>query len=212
VRGADFPRRAAPGAIVLAAGLILLAVELSHPRAARSDFEFGFLFLFFRVSQALPLLGFGLALARVQMTAFIGSMLLFAVGMALGVWSEALFLANVSGAGLIDALFLTPPFSCMAVGLLLVAPLPLRRHSVLPAALLLGAALGLNISLSDPTTGSYEFVIGAAIAGCWLVAVPALAGRLVASCWFVIATRVVGAWLIAIGLMLGALQLIPLPY
>jgi len=209
VRGADFPRRAAPGAIVLAAGLIVLAAALLHPRATRSDFEFGFLFLFFRVGQALPLFGFGLALARVQITALIG---LFGLGTALGRWSKALFLANVSGAGLIDALFLTPPFSCIAVGLLLVAPLTLRRRSVLPAAPLLGAALGLNISLSDPTTGGYGFVIGAAIAGCWLVAVPALAGRLVTSSWFVIAARIFGGWLIAIGLMLGALQLIPLPY
>ena len=207
------PRGTLLSGLILGGGLLVLAFALAWPPPERSDFQFGFLFPIVRAGQALPLIGLGFVAARSTAPLAKAAVPIFMISVIVGLVAEDRLLAAVPGTVLLPSLFLIPPACCTAAGVLLLAPAEyLRAWLLVPAAVLFGIVLGLNVSLSNPTVSGKEFAAGALLAGIWLVLTPALLGRLCPPSVFAIAARIFGGWLIAIGLLLGALQLIPLPY
>jgi hypothetical protein len=199
-----------PAAVVAAlAGMAAMQV---HSVADRSMLERGALGVLLSYPRALPLLGFGCALALARGWAAALGAGLALVGLWLGFeYRDLLINAAISGAATRVRLGLPGPISCLAVGVVLAAPQRLRAWLLPPVAVVVGAMLAVGIKLVDPSFHDPDFLRGALAASLWLVTAVGLTVHLVYARWLGIAVRILGSWLIAIGLMLGVSILVPRP-
>jgi len=197
---------------LLALGVSALAFALLNPRPDRSGFEFGLLYTVTRYDQALPLLGVGIALARMPSWLCAVCLAVFVFAIFAGAFVSDWMLAAASAhPGLIGYVFLIGPICCLFVGIALAVPDRLTLVFTLPAVTFAGIALGLVISFNDPNAAEWSFAAGAVLAGLWLVVPPMLVLRGFARRWLPIPSRIFGSWLVAIGAMLMAAQLVPRP-
>lgn len=174
--------------------------------------ERGALSVILGYERALPLLGLGCALATMRSRQAALGALLAALGLWLGfTFRDWLINTVVSGSATMGRLGLPGPVSCLAVGLVLVAPQRLRVWPLLPTAVLVGAMLAIGIKLVDPSFHDPNFVRGGVAVGVWIVGAVGFTVHLWYQPWLGIAMRILGSWLIAIGLMLGAAILVPRP-
>jgi hypothetical protein len=198
------------GPLVSIIGIAIIAACHFHPAADRSMLARGGITVILSYERALPLLGLGCVLALMRpWQAALG-----AVAAILGLWAgfaarDWLIAVIVSGPATAARLRLPGPLSCLAAGLILVAPGRVRSWLLPPAAIIIGAMLAIGIELVDPSFHDPNFLIGAIAVSVWLVAAVGLTGHLCNLLGFRIALRIVGSWLIAIGLMLGAAILLP---
>jgi len=191
-----------PAALSIAAPL-LLAVPW-EPAAGRGRVGSGAAYTIVSYDQVLPLLGLGIALANMNRWRKVVAAVLFIGGIPVGILSEARLVSAMTAAPGLHPLFVfIGPLCCVIIGLALGSPAGLRAWTVPVAAALSGAALGFLIALHDPAPGDGRFSGGAAAAGLWLVAAPAVLLRPVDRSWLTIGSRVFASWLIAIGLLLG---------
>ena len=191
-----------PAAVSIAAALLLAA--LWQPAAERGLIASGAAYPIMAYDQILPLLGLGISLARLSPWWKLLVTGIFAGGFALGLLGEARLLSPMAAVPDLHFLFVfIGPLCCIAIGLALVSPAGLRAATVPAAAALSGAALGFLAALHDPTPGDGWFSGGAAAAGLWLIAAPAVLLRHVDGAWLTIGGRIFASWLIAMGLLLG---------
>jgi hypothetical protein len=199
------------GPILMAAGAAAIVGIKLHPATSRSLWEDGALFFALGYDRCLPVLGFGCALAQAKPRWAAPSVVLLVLGLAWGLSSEdwLVSLAGNSAERWTLLLLITGPLSCLIAGITLVAPDRLRDAGLVPAALLLGAILGVAVKLNDPGLEDVRFASAAVVAALWLAAAVFLTWRLLERPWFRIAGRIFASWLIAIGLMLGGAMLAP---
>jgi hypothetical protein len=191
-----------PAAVSIAAAL--LVAGLWQPAAERSTIGSGAAYTIATYDQVLPLLGLGIAMARLRWWSTTLATIIFIGGIPSGILGEARVLSAMNAVPERHNLFVfVGPLCCVAIGLALASPAGLRAWTVAVAAALSGAALGFLIALHDPTGGDGRFSGGAAAAGFWLVMTPAVLLRHVDGLWLTIGGRVVASWLIAMGLLLG---------
>ncbi len=190
-------------AMVSIAAMLLLAV-LWEPADERGSIASGAVYTIASYDQVLPLLGLGIAMARLGRWQKLLATAIFVGGLVLGILGEARLLSPTAGPADLHNLFVfIGPLCCVVIGLALASPAGLRGWTVPTAAALSGAGLGFLIALHGPATGDGRFFGGAAAAGLWLIMIPPLLLRRVDASWLTIGGRVVASWLIAIGLLLG---------
>lgn len=171
--------------------------------------ETGVLSVALSVGQTLPLAGLGLALAVARLREAIVDGALFGAGLVFGLVGREWFLSAIlSGPGTTYRLRLVAPLACLVIGLVLAAPMRLRRWLLPFAALCAGALLGFAIKLNDPSFHDPTFAWGATGAAIWLVSAVGLTGRRFDRPWLEVAVRILGSWLIAIGLLIGGAALV----
>jgi hypothetical protein len=187
-------------------GLAAVAAMLLHAAPDRLLAERGALSVLLSVELALPLIGLGLAAALVPSREAAAAALLFAAGLVIGFYArEWLLSVIVTGAAAVYRLSLIGPVACLAAGVTLVATGWPRRGLLPFAGVVVGVALGLAITLNDPSFHDRSFPRGAIAATTWLAVAVGLTGRGFGfdRPWLGIGARIFGSWLIAIGLLLG---------
>lgn len=155
----------------------------------------------------LPLFGVGILLSRVEERTRPWIVLLFGLGILLGIGQRENYyrmLAPIPGAA--AHAFLTGPIACVLAGLMLVLPERQRPWAVLLLITPTGAAAGIGIVLADPTLHSRFYQPLAMIAVTWVVLGTGLVARMLDGAWLAIGSRVLGSWLMAIGLLFGGAQ------
>ena len=161
-------------------------------------------------ARVLPLIGLGAAFGLLAGRAIIAALLLFGIGVVIGLVAEdRLLWALDSVPRAATYLFMTGPISYLAAGAALVAS-KRRRSIVAPvAAIIVGAMLALIIKLTDPSLHEPVFTWTPVLIAVWMVVSVSLSLRAFRRAWFVVAGRILGSWLIAIGLLYGGVSLVP---
>ena len=161
-------------------------------------------------ARVLPLIGLGAAFGLLAGRAFIAALLLFGIGVVIGLVAEdRLLWALDSVPRAATHLFMTGPISYLAAGAALVAS-ERRRSIVAPAAaIMVGAMLALMIKLTDPSLHEPVFTWTPVLIAVWIVVSFSLSLRAFRREWFIVAGRILGSWLIAIGLLYGGASLVP---
>jgi hypothetical protein len=201
--------RAWPGAALAAIGLVAIGAALLPPL---NDNPLARWILADTLAPArvLPLLGFGAALALIGRLASAVALLLFALGVACGLFAQDRLLALLDFIpGAATHMFLTEPISYLAAGAALIASARWRAWLAPAAAPVFGAMLGLTIRLTDPSLHEPAFTWMPLLAACWIVATVTLTLRAFRRGWFSTFGRIFGSWLLAIGLLYGAVSLTP---
>ena len=160
-------------------------------------------------ARVLPLIGLGAAFGLIGVRVFIAALLLFAFGIASGLFAEdglLWVLDTVPRAA--THLFLTGPISYLAAGAALVSSARLRTYVAPAAAMIFGAMLGLTIKLTDPSLHEPAFTWTQVLIAFWIVAAVSLPLRAFWRGWFPIFGRILGSWLLAIGLLYGGASLV----
>ena len=158
-------------------------------------------------ARVLPLIGLGAAFGLFAGRAFVAALLLFVIGVVIGLVAEdRLLWALDSVPRAATHLFMTGPISYLAAGAALVAS-ERRRSIVAPAAaIIVGAMLALMIKLTDPSLHEPVFTWTPVLIAVWLVVSVSLSLRVFRREWFIVAGRILGSWLIAIGLLYGGVR------
>ncbi|MGV1896993.1 hypothetical protein GOZ84_16730 [Agrobacterium vitis] len=158
----------------------------------------------FTIERLLPLIGTGFILGQLPRRRLPLALLVLAAGFVAGfVWRDMWMqlLAPLPAAP--SHFFLVGPLACLLAGAILVLPLPLRFWSGLALLPVLGIALSLAISFSDPSLHDRLYLPSALSAALWLLLVSGLVAGIVTAAWTRIASRVYGSWLLAIGMLYG---------
>jgi hypothetical protein len=185
------------------------AAMLLRPAGERGLIMGGAAYAIATYDLALPLVGIGIAMARMTGRQVVALAVILVAALSLGVLGEHRLLSDPEFPPRLARRFIyLGPLCCVIVGLALPMPSRLRLWLMAPATGLAGAALGFLAALHDPALGDPRFAGGAAAVGLWLVAVPpALLGWFSGS-WLTIGGRIVASWLIAIGLLLGGSKVV----
>lgn len=191
-------------------GAVIAALEL-QPSLNRGLWESGALYLALTSDRALPMIGLGCALGQVGRRWSAPAALLLAVGTGAGFFGEPWLVSVAGGSPPLWTLLrlATGPLGGLVAGIALAVPGRVRGGILLPAALVIGAQLGLAVTLNGPGLDDGEFTGAAIGTALWLTVAVALTWRRFERPWFGIAGRIFGSWLIAIGLMLGGAVLTP---
>jgi hypothetical protein len=198
------------GPALAALGLIAVAALTLLPALRESPLTRWILTETLAPARVLPLIGLGAAFGLIGARVFIAALLLFAFGIAGGLFAEDRLLwvlDTVPRAG--THLFLTGPISYLAAGVALVSSARLRSYVAPAAAALFGAMLGLTIKLTDPSLHEPAFTWTQVLIAFWIVAAVSLPLRAFWRGWFPIFGRILGSWLLAIGLLYGGASLVP---
>jgi hypothetical protein len=160
--------------------------------------------------RVLPLIGLGAAFALIDARSLRAGLLLFALGIASGVWAEDALLR------ILDILphaathlFFAVPIAYLAIGIALAAGGRLCSWIAPIAAMIVGAMLALVIQLTDPSLHDPTYIWAPLLMFCWIVAAVSLTLRFFRHDAFPIFGRILGSWLLAIGLLYGAASLLP---
>src|ERR1035437_8649151 len=148
----------------------------------------------FESARVLPQIGLGAAFGLIGARVFIAALLLFAIGIACGLFAEDRLLwvlDTVPRAG-------TPLFLHAR----------LRSSAEPAAAAIFGTMLGLTIKLTDPSLHEPAFTWTQVLIAFWIVAAVSLPLRAFWRGWFPIFGRILGSWLLAIGLLYGGASLV----
>ena len=158
----------------------------------------------------LPLIGLGAAFGLIGVRAFVAALVLFAIGIAGGLFAEdrLLWMLDMVPRAATH-LFLTGPISYLAAGAALVSSAHLRPYVTPAAAAIFGAMLGLTIKLTDPSLHDPAFTWTPVLIAFWIVAAVSVPLRAFWRGWFPIFGRILGSWLLAIGLLFGGASLVP---
>jgi hypothetical protein len=161
-------------------------------------------------ARVLPLIGLGAAFGLLAGRAFIAALLLFGIGIVIGMVAEdrLLWVLDSVPRAATD-LFMTGPISYLAAGAALVASKKWRSIVALAAAIIVGAMQALMIKLTDPSLHEPVFTWTPVLISVWIVVSVSLTLRVFRREWFIIAGRILGSWLIAIGLLYGGASLVP---
>jgi hypothetical protein len=198
------------GPILAALGLIRVAVFALEPIDTRSLLASWILTSALAHEHVLPLIGFAVALGLVGSRVFVGSLLLFGIGIAGGFFVQAwllLLLAAIPQAS--SHGFMTGPISYVVIGLVLLSGVRLGSWLLPAAAVVVGATLALAITLMDPSLQDTTIRWAGVLVGLWIVVAVSLTVRAFRRSWFNIFARVFGSWLIAIGFLYGGASLLP---
>jgi hypothetical protein len=161
-------------------------------------------------ARVLPLIGLGAAFGLIGVRVFIASLLLFAFGIAGGLFAEDWLLWVLDTVPReATHLFLTGPISYLAAGAALVFSARVRSYVTPATAAIFGAMLGLTIRLTDPSLHEPAFTWTPVLIAFWIVAAVSLPLRSFWRGWFPIFGRILGSWLLAIGLLYGGASLVP---
>jgi hypothetical protein len=161
-------------------------------------------------ARVLPLIGFGAAFGLLAGRAIIAALLLFGIGVVIGLVAEdRLLWALDSVPQAANHLFMTGPISYLAAGAALVASKKWRSIVAPAAAIIVGAMQALIIKLTDPSLHEPVFTWTPVLISVWIVVSVSLTLRVFRREWFIIAGRILGSWLIAIGLLYGGASLVP---
>ena len=161
-------------------------------------------------ARVLPLIGLGAAFGLLAGRAFIAALLLFGIGIVIGLVAEdRLLWALDSVPRAATHLFMTGPISYLAAGAALVASKRGRSIVAPVAAIIVGAMLALIIKLTDPSLHEPVFTWTPVLIAVWIVVSVSLTLRVFRREWFIVAGRILGSWLIAIGLLYGGVSLAP---
>ena len=178
-----------------ALGLIAVAALTLFPALRESPLTRWILTETLSPARVLPLIGLGAAFGLFGARVFIAALLLFAIGIACGLFAEDRLLwvlDTVPRAG--THLFLTAR---------------LRSYAAPAAAAIFGTMLGLTIKLTDPSLHEPAFTWTQVLIAFWIVAAVSLPLRAFWRGWFPIFGRILGSWLLAIGLLYGGASLMP---
>ena len=158
----------------------------------------------------LPLIGLGAAFGLLAGRAIIAALLLFGIGVVIGLVAEdRLLWALDSVPRAATDLFMTGPISYLAAGAALVVSKKWRSIVALAAAIIVGAMQALIIKLTDPSLHEPVFTWTPVLIAVWMVVSVSLSLRAFRREWFIVAGRILGSWLIAIGLLYGGVSLVP---
>ena len=160
-------------------------------------------------ARVLPLIGLGAAFGLLAGRAFIAALLLFGIGVVIGLVAEDRLLWVLDSVPRAAThLFMTGPISYLAAGAALASK---RRRSIVApaAAIIVGAMQALIIKLTDPSLHEPVFTWTPVLIAVWMVVSVSLSLRAFRREWFIVAGRILGSWLIAIGLLYGGVSLAP---
>jgi hypothetical protein len=161
-------------------------------------------------ARVLPLVGLGAAFGLIGVRAFVAALVLFAIGIAGGLFAEDMVLWVLDTVPrVVTNLLLTGPISYLAAGAALISSAHMRSYVTPAAATIFGAMLGLTIKLTDPSLHDLAFTWTPVLIAFWIVAAVSLPLRTFLSGWFPIFGRIFGSWLIAIGCLYGGASLMP---
>ena len=196
-------------ALIVITVLAALLVGFALPSMILHEVEAGLIYMLLRFEQALPLVGLGLAMVPMKPREIAAILILIPAGIGLGG-----MVGNVLGA-MIEADFdairfvlLIGPSYCVLIGIVLLAPIALRVWTALPAAVISGVVIGVEVGGSYMGTPDLGFAAGLLLTGILLIFVPLVLAREFQGPWHRIAERIFGSWLLAIGAMLGGLELV----
>ena len=177
--------------MVLVAGFAVFLWTLATPEIKRNYFQWGVFQVSFAYDQAIPLIAFGGALARVSLVPAFFATLLFGASFAAGLFAHSPLLSYIG------------PLSLIVAGAMLIAPGRLRAWITPPLAVMLGMTIAMTISFDAPRDINWlSYVAGGTQIGAWFIAMASLLWQLVPLPYVRIATPIMGSWLIAIGLLL----------
>ena len=198
------------GPALAALGLIAVAALTFLPALRESPLTRWILTETLAPARVLPLIGLGAAFGLIGVRAFVAALVLFAIGIAGGLFAEdkLLWMLDMVPRAATN-LFLTGPLSYLAAGAALLSSAHLRPYVTPAAAAIFGAMLGLTIKLTDPSLHEPAFTWTPVLAGLWIVAAISLTVRAFRQHWFNVFGRVFGSWLMAIGLLYGGAALVP---
>lgn len=189
------------------AGFLAIAL-LRHPPSANAVSAW-VLASVLTVPVVLPLVGLGSVLALLPSVFMLCGAGAFLVGLVAGEFlSGDLVPWFATASGVSRHLYMTVPFSSVAVGLLLISPGVIRKALVVPGALTAGIMLTVTAKLTDPTLHDRVVPRLAALIGIWIVVSALLTLRSVRRNWFHIPVRILGSWLLASGLLFGGAALV----
>ncbi len=192
------------------AGLFALGVAALLPAADANPLARWILADVLTPERMLPLVGLGAACALVGARSLAAALLLFALGIAGGLWAEDRLLRlldHVPQAA--THLFFAGPIAFLAVGAALAAGARLWSWLTPIAALIVGAMLALVIKLTDPSLHAPAYTWAPLLLACWIIAAVTLTLRAFRQRWFAVFGRILGSWLLAIGLLYGGAALLP---
>jgi hypothetical protein len=193
-----------------AIGLITVAALTFLPALRESPLTRWILTETLAPARVLPLIGLGAAFGLLAGRAFIAALLLFVIGVVIGLVAEdQLLWALDSVPRAATHLFMTGPISYLAAGAALVASKKWRSIVALAAAIMVGAMQALIIKLTDPSLHEPVFTWTPVLIAVWMVVSVSLSLRAFRREWFIVAGRILGSWLIAIGLLYGGVSLAP---
>jgi hypothetical protein len=198
------------GLAVAALGLIAVAALTLFQALSESPLTRWILTETLAPGRVLPLIGLGAAFGLIGVRVLIAALLLFAFGIAGGLFAEdrlLWMLDTVPHAA--THLFLTGPISYLAAGAALVSSARLRSYVAPAAAAIFGAMLGLTVKLTDPSLHEPAFTWMPTLIAFWIVAAVSLPLHAFWRGWFPIFGRILGSWLLAIGLLYGGASLVP---
>jgi hypothetical protein len=203
-------RRAARWCGLALAGLGLLAIAVVASISRTNLLASWILSETLAPARVLPLLALGAAFALVGTRAFLVAPVLFALGVAGGLFAQDRLL------GMLDTvpraathMFLTGPISYLAAGIALVASARWRNWLTPPAAAVFGAMLELTIRLTDPSLHQPVFTWLPLLIAVWIMLTVTLCLHGFWRGWFAIFGRIFGSWMLAIGLLYGGVSVIP---
>jgi hypothetical protein len=193
-----------------AVGLIAVAALTFLPTLRESPLTHWILTETLAPARVLPLIGLGAAFGLIGVRAFVAALVLFAIGIAGGLFAEdkLLWMLDMVPRAATN-LFLTGPLSYLAAGAALLSSAHMRSYVTPAAAAIFGAMLALTIKLTDPSLHEPAFTWTPVLAGLWIVATISLTVRAFRQHWFSVFGRVFGSWLMAIGLLYGGAALVP---
>lgn len=191
-------------------GLIGLTVIALEPTDTRSLLASWILTSALAPEHALPLIGLAVALGLVGSRVFVGSLLLFGIGIAGGFFAQTWLLSLLAAIPQASSHgFMISPISYVVVGLVLLPGVRLGSWLLPAAAVMVGATLALVITLTDPSLQDTTIRWAGVLVGLWIVVAVSLTVRAFRRNWFNIFGRVFGSWLIAIGCLYGGASLVP---
>ena len=205
-------RSAARWSGLVLAGLGLAAIAAASAIARTSPLAGWTLSETLAPARVLPLVALGAAFALLGTRALLAALVLFALGIAGGLFAQdrlLWLLDTVPRAA--THMFLTGPISYLAAGVALVAGARWRDWLAPPAAAIFGAMLGLTIRLTDPSLHQPVFTWSPVLIAVWIVFAVMLCLRGFWRDWFPIFGRILGSWMLAIGLLYGGVSVIPKP-
>ncbi|MCB9948400.1 MAG: hypothetical protein H6842_11300 [Rhodospirillaceae bacterium] len=200
------------GPALLLLGAAAVAALAALPDAGQGKLDWWLQSSALTPERILPLVGMGVGLMLAGPRLWIAALVVFAAGIGAGFVAKDQILATL---GMIPnapiRLYYVGPIGCIAAGLALVPGAGLRPWLLPVAAFVVGAALALTISLTDPSFDDATIRWTGVLIGVWITAGIGLTGQAFRRPWVTIAGRILGSWLIAIGALYGGASLVPPP-
>lgn len=209
LRPSPSPLRWAGPALILSAGAAV-ALMLLGGAGLNDTLSRWMLVSVLSFERLLPLVGLGAALALVPRLSFALSLAAFCAGAVIGWNAQGLYLslvARVPHAS--EHLFLTGPLATLSMGLLLLAPRPLKAFLAPLLAGLAGLLHMVAMRLTDPTLHDPRIAPLGFAAALWPLLAVTLTIRAFPPRWTPIGAPILGSWLLAIGLLHGAASVVP---